>query len=76
MLVDDEVTVHTAASSTDFMSFTIAPVVARLGWYPLRAVKIARLLQVVVPISTTFAIPFYGRPVSAEDDFSRSSVPP
>jgi hypothetical protein len=34
----------------------------------------ARLLQAAVPISATFAAPFFIRPEPEEDDFFRSSV--
>jgi hypothetical protein len=56
--------------------FTLAPVVARLGFAPLRTVQTARLLQAAVPVSATFAVPFCSRPDPAEDDVFRSSVPP
>jgi hypothetical protein len=76
--------VHTEDSNTDFtLHAACAPRPVRHGTCgslpisagaPSQAVQTARLLQAAVPISATFAVPFFIRPDPEEDDFVRSSV--
>jgi hypothetical protein len=70
---------HTEDSNADFtLHDACAPCVVRhgtCGSLPInarassQAVQTARLLQVAVPISATFAVPFFIRPEPDEDDF-------
>ena len=76
--------IHTEDSNTDFTLLDACASCAirhgTCGSLPTdadassQAVQTARLLQAAVPISATFAVPFFIRPDPDEDDVLRSSV--